>query len=264
MVVYLLCFDLSDTCETQYDQLAYWMDFLNSALPLPQGDNKYNKDAKWVILPVGLRSDLQQPEVLEQSDLDTLTASFPRLPIFPQLYYLSSVKSETSVAELKNSIEAQCERIFATHAVLIPTSYRDILRDLRDPSSSHTTQLGKLFKHDPHGLTFSDFCVAMEYLHAIGKIVLLKKKGEEEEAEGGLVYSDANVASAIAASFVSPKKVRMKLRQKYGGVEILDKEQVGYLLNIKASTHDEYVSINFIFLLYIKFYLITGFGMTSH
>jgi hypothetical protein len=96
---------------------------------------------------------------------------------------------------------------------MIPTSYRSILQDLRDPSSSCTAQLNQLFERYPHGLTLSDFYVALEYLHTIGKIVLLKEKKnkQDKKEEGGLVYPDANVVSAITANFVSPKEVRMKL-----------------------------------------------------
>jgi hypothetical protein len=135
-----------------------------------------------------------------------------------------------------------------------PISYRNILQDLRDTSSSHTAQLDQLFKHYPHGLTLSDFCIALEYLHAIGKIVLLKKKKNKTDG-GGLVYPDTNMASAITANFISPQEVWMKLRQKYGGVEILDKDQVGFLLNINASAHDEYVSSNFLFVTFYVFSL---------
>jgi hypothetical protein len=227
MVIYLLCFDLSTPRKTQEDQLGYWLDFLNSALPLTQSNYKYDTNTKWVIVPVGLRSDQQQPKVLRKSDLGALIDFFPQLPILPQLFLLSSTTSEKSVLELKDAIEAECSRIFSMHTALIPKSYHDILQDLMSPSNQPCVSLNQLFMRNLHGLDSGGFYIALQYLHAIGKIVLLKT--------ARLVYPNANVASAIAANFVSPKKVRKRLRLKYEGIEILDTEQIGYLLNVRIS-----------------------------
>src|SRR5271163_5207081 len=68
MVVYLLCFDLSKPIETQRTQLEYWLNYLNSALPLPGSESKYSDNRKWVIMLVGLKSDLQQSLTIQKED----------------------------------------------------------------------------------------------------------------------------------------------------------------------------------------------------
>jgi hypothetical protein len=71
-----------------------------------------------------------------------------------------------------------------------------------------------------------NFDVAMQYLHAIGRIVFLKRSK--------LIFPDPSIATQTAAKFVSPEEVRARLLGTEG-VEILAKEQVGYLLNVAGT-----------------------------
>jgi len=48
---------MSAILEEQIAQMEYWLDFLNSSLPLPPGESKYSANSKWVIIPVGLKAD---------------------------------------------------------------------------------------------------------------------------------------------------------------------------------------------------------------
>jgi hypothetical protein len=104
-VVYLLCFDLSAPTDTQLAQVQYWLDFLNSALSLPPGGSKYSIHSNWVILLVGVKSDLQQSKIsrLQQRHLQSWQERFPRLPLFPHLFYVSS-KSANGIKDLLKSI----------------------------------------------------------------------------------------------------------------------------------------------------------------
>lgn len=234
MVVYLVCYDLSKPLDEQREQMRHWIEFLNSALPLPQTSTKYNDNSKLVIIPVGLKSDLMDPSkpTLKPVHLLAWTSQFPRLPIFPHLFRVSAVESEASIIELKHAIEGQCNRIFSKHSILIPSAYRGILKDLQSLPES-AIRLSHLFDRYSHGLTFSGFHAAIHYLAAIGRIVALKS---------GIVYPDPKIATKTAAKFVSPEEVRMSLLTS-DGVEILDEQQVGYLLNIGKSSNKYLVSL---------------------
>jgi len=223
-VVYFLCYDLSQSTEMQLDQVAYWLDYLNSALSLPPSSSKYHHNAKWVIMLVGLKKDLQNRlHKLQLPHLEVWQNQFTRLPILPRLFSVSSTKSESSVQELLTELQEQCKRIFSKHTMLIPSSYRKILQDLQNLPANSAIHKVELFESFAHGLTMEGFSVALQYLHTIGRIVLLKS---------GLVYPDSTIASKIAAKFVSPKEVQSSLLEPEG-VEILSQAQVGFLLKVE-------------------------------
>ncbi len=50
MVLYIVCFDVSEPVEQQTEQISYWLEFLNSALPLPTTVS----DTKWSIILAGI------------------------------------------------------------------------------------------------------------------------------------------------------------------------------------------------------------------
>jgi hypothetical protein len=154
MVAYVLCFDLSQQIDTQRAQVQYWLDFLNSALSLPPVSSKYSGNSNWVIILVGVKSDLQQipPCSLQQQHLETWQQCFPRLPLFPKLFLVSS-KSSDGINDLLNAIESECVRIFSKHTPLIPTSYRAILNDLIALHDKSAVDQDELFHKYPHGFS---------------------------------------------------------------------------------------------------------------
>jgi hypothetical protein len=234
MVAYLICFDLSKSLDEQSKQLKFWLKFLNSALPLPQSNSTVIDTAKWIIILVGLKSDCQESPELRFNSLDAWRRQFPRLPILPQLFYVSALKSEASVMELKAAIERECERIFSNHTAMIPTTYRTILQELQSPHNHPSIHQDELLTRYPNILEKADFRVALQYLHAIGRIVVLKS---------GRVYPDAKIATHTAAKFVSPTDVSRKLLDAHQ-IQILDQDQIGYLLNINNSNTKEYARLN--------------------
>jgi hypothetical protein len=220
-VVYLICFDLSEPFERQCEQVGFWLNFLNSALPLPPNKLK-SDDMKWVLLLVGLKQDQQTTSVVQLPHLEAWAKLFPRLPIVPRLFYTSSIASTESVVELKHAIEEHCDRIFSKHTAFIPVSYQKLLEDLRGLHSQSTIHCDLIFQKYSHGLTHEGLTVALQYLHAIGRIVLLKS---------GLVFPDPKVVTQITAKFVSPEYVQASLLAKEG-VQILNEKQIGCLLDI--------------------------------
>jgi hypothetical protein len=222
MVVYLLCFDLSEPINKQHEQMEYWLNFINSALPLPNRHYQYDDTVKWVILPVGLKLDLQKSPGLQTHNIKAWANQFSHLPIFPQLFDVSLTKSDKSAVDLLKVIQQQCDQIFSTHTTLIPTSYHEILRDLKSLPSHPAIHQDEIFSKYSHGLTSEGFIVALQYLHAIGRIVVLKS---------GLVFPDSRVATQTAAKFISPEDVRINALVQ-DNVQILGKKQVGYLLDV--------------------------------
>lgn len=237
MVTYLVCFDLAASLQEQMDQVRYWMDFLNSSLPIPARSTS-EADEKWTIILVGLRSDLlaKGSSMLQQKHLNAWRRKWPRLPIFSHMFMVSSIASVESVNCLLESVRMQCDKLFSKHCVLIPTSYRRILTSIQSPTDNVNDINGSLLKKDElfqlhsFGMDASSFEVVLQYLHAIGRIVLLSNE---------IVCTNASMVPQIAAKFVSPEEVRMELLKKETeSVEILAEEEVGCLLGIDVSSND--------------------------
>lgn len=228
MSVYLLCFDLSKPTEEQISQVLYWLDYLNSALPPPDSQDKFS------ILIVGLKADLQaSPEDgLQSHHIRGWQRSHPRLAIFSQMLIVSSLGSIQSVRELIAVAEQECDRILTKHTTLVPDVYRTLLDELlkrRDPDGSIAKAIvhrDELFQMISNGMNERSFFVALKYFHAIGRIVVLK--------DYGLVCTDPTLIPKIAAKFISPEEVRRQLLKK-GVIQILDKDEVGNLLDIDSS-----------------------------
>src|SRR5271163_3272115 len=57
----------------------------------------------------------------------------------------------------------------------------------------------------------------------------------------GMIFTDPTIAPKIAAKFVSPKRVRLSLlKQETKKVQILDKTEVGCLLDIDTSDNERW------------------------
>ena len=240
MVVYFLCFDLSQPLSEQMAQASYWLDFLNSALPLPYGDSRYNENCHWCIMAVGLKSDLRATPSLQSQHLTAWLGKYSRLPIFPQLFVVSSMTSSESVQLLLQAASQECARLFSKHATMIPTTYRNLLRDIQHLAANEATISSEtLFGRYPHGMTQQSFDTALRYFHSIGHIVLIKND---------LVFTNPALAPQIASKFVSPAEVSANLL-KEEGVQILDKHEIGWLLNVGDGSSNRHVPLLPAFLL---------------
>lgn len=231
LVIYILCFDLAQTADEQIKQVAYWLNFLNSALPLPPPSQP--AVSNWSVMITGLRSDLQAPgmESLQQHHISSWAAAWSRLPIIQQLFFVSSQGSNKSVLQLFHAIQGECSRIFDSHTVSIPSKYRMVIDNIRhlpnDKALLHQDALIQQYFNDEEPATVSRI---LKYLHAVGRIICMK---------GGLVFTNPQVAPKMAAMFVSPIDVRIKLlRSKDANVQILEARDVGSLLALSSSHGD--------------------------
>lgn len=216
-----MCYDLSAPPEKQFEQISYWLDFLQSSLPLSKD---IGPTSKWRIIPVGLKKDLVKPASIN-NNIGSWKTNWSQLPIFDQAFFVSSHKHD-SIKELLKVIEGECNRIFKQHTTKIPTAYKTLLQALQTiPEEKSVIPKADLFKMHPCGMAKEQFSVALQYLHSIGHVVVLAD---------GLVCTVPKVIPKIAAKFISPADVRAKLLDSKA-VEILEAKEIGVVLQTAVS-----------------------------
>jgi hypothetical protein len=249
MVTYFICFDRSKSIKEQSAQVSFWLDFLNSSLPLPPPPSP--PSSKWSIMIVGLKSDLEQPSSpsLKQQHLSSWKLKWPRLPLFDQLFSVSSLTSRESVQHLLSSVERECNRIFSLHSIQIPTRYRQILQLLQNrPEGEVLLHINTLHRECAPSMDSQSFKCMLQYFHAIGRIVMIEKNG--------LVFTNPTLAPKIAAKFVSPEEVRASLlKGDDENVQLLTEEDIGYLINITVGDNKRCVPSHNIYHLVFSFNL---------
>lgn len=239
MVVYIVCYSLEDDAKEQQSQLTFWLEFLNSALPLA---SKLSS-SKWKVMVVGLRSDSKHPtSEFTADDIAYWQNRFTRLPLYKEeLFAISSTKSRESVTHLLCSVEFVCASIFQAHCMMIPSSYRRVLERIQSlPKEQHFYSPEGIHKMvtaattegsgDPPFPTLDQpaFLRAMRYFHAIGHVVLLDKN---------TVCINPTVIPKVAAKFISPEEVRRRLFKK-GDVALLNDRDIRCILRIEDKDNE--------------------------
>ncbi len=258
MVVYLVCFDLSETPAEQRSQILYWLQFLHSSIPnLSQShttannnSNNNNNDStksnvidtstsdnrNWRVMIVGLKSDLMRETTFTTETIQSWQSQMLNLPLFQQhLFRVSSLQVKQSVQDLLSSIELVCDQIFSKHTVLIPRSFRKLLHSINDinthspnsPPILPIQQLHEQLKEEHGNMDFSTFSRAIKYLHTIGQIVFL---------QNGMVCRSPTMIPKLLSKFISPVEVRDRLLSEDSSVvQILTQKQIGCVLQINSS-----------------------------
>ncbi len=224
LVIYLLCFDLSATLPDQIEQVLYWLKFLQSSIPRLYSGN--NVDKNWSVIVVGLKNDAKK-ETFSADSIRSWQPMVPDLPLYDRLFEVSSLQAQESVRDLLDTITNVCTQIFDKHTVLIPNSYRKLLKSIKslpadsfDLSSSspydqhsliHFNRLHSLTK-DECDMDLQSFEHALHYYHAIGQIVFL---------QNGFVCPRPHIIPKLLAKFVSPAEVQRLLLAQNSAVQIL-------------------------------------------
>jgi hypothetical protein len=236
MTSMLVCFNLELPVEDQIQQISFWLNFLNSSLPLPPLPATPGAIPKWNVILVGVRQDEQHDFSLTKNPnlISQWKKRWPRLPLAPILFTVSSLKSQESVQHLLQFVGDECGRIFDTHCTQIPLSYRNFLSKLQSLSTQHPlihwSDLFNILKPDIK-MEEQAFKVMLKYAEAIGRIVWLPT---------GSVCTDPTSAPKIAAKFISPTDVRVALlKQETDRVHILDQTEIGCLLDIGVSDNEK-------------------------
>jgi hypothetical protein len=95
---------------------------------------------------------------------------YPRLPFMIQkVFTVSSFKKE-GVIELLKILEGECNKIFASYCLHIPSSYREVLKSIQTHPYT-ITSLESLHKHHSCGMDQHSFKRVIKYLNAIGYVV---------------------------------------------------------------------------------------------
>lgn len=148
-----------------------------------------------------------------------------------QLHHLTE-----SVQQFRSILEVECSNIFALHSIRIPCSYRLILQHLaRHINSEFLVDSTALYQELRGHLNVDQQTVqsALHFLHSIGRIVLLSS---------GMVCTNPGLVPQIAAKFISPEDVQCELlKRETENVQILDKAEVGCLLQIDSSNNKRYL-----------------------
>lgn len=225
---------MAQSHDGRVGQISYWLDFLNSSLPLPP--SPIPPDSKWCIILVGLRSDMQgAKQQFQQRHLLVWKGRWQCLPLHDELFVVSSKTSKQSVQMLLETVSRQCDHIFASHAIQLPLTFKQTLEHIRKHSSGDDVIFTEkdLFDACGSGVDQNVFSVMLQYFHEIGQLARLK---------GGLVCTNIQHISKIAAKFISPEEVRMTfLKKEHESVQILSKDDVGFLLDVTKSQQQKYV-----------------------
>jgi hypothetical protein len=236
MVVYLVCFSLEDTPEKQQLQLAFWLEFLNSALSLTTLPPSHSIP-KWNIMLVGLHSDAFHPQTnLDTKYIKAWQSKFKQLPLFTkELFATSALQNIESISHLLQEVKTVCSTIFDHHTILIPRSYRDLLTSLQTlPTNQHFISTDYIFQKFGEKFKMTELTLkrALQYLHTIGQIVVVDKDA---------VCTNPVIVPKITSKFISPSDVRAILFREED-VVLLEEEKIQCILDIDDSNNQQYVA----------------------
>ncbi len=182
---------------------------------------------------IGLKADLQHPSTNWKlgpttDNISSWKQRWVNLPIIDKIFIASSTTSRESIKPLLRSIESECDRIFNSFTVQIPISYRAVLYDIRTQQWDKTLiPLHEVFLQCSCGTDEVTFSRIVRYLHAIGRIALLKDD---------FVCADPTVIPKIAAKFISPDQVRLYLLNF--DVPVLTIAEIGCLMDIDTTNNN--------------------------
>lgn len=200
MVLYLVCFDLSAPINEQRKQIHTWLHYLHSLLSRETYEAVDLTTAKWRVLIVGTKADLQQEEGFTTTE--SWQKSFPEMPIFGDIISISTLVNDEKATHLHHIIQQECMKIMDNHSKLVPTAYRLVLQDIKEINAvNNIIQESDIPKHN-HSWKSDLLSNALAYLHAIGQIVYFT---------GGRICTNPEVVPRIMAKINSPLEIRNKL-----------------------------------------------------
>jgi hypothetical protein len=232
MVVYLLCYSLEASPEEQCRQIAFWLEYLNSALPLSR-NSPSARTSKWNIMIVGLRSDMMHKSPsLVSSSVSSWQYKYKKLPLYTnELFEISSTTSKDSVKHLLQAVQAVCTQIFQHHAVRIPSWYQKLLTSIRAvPQDKSFSSVASIHELVQESCKTDRLAVerALRYFHTTGHVVLLDRE---------VVCVHPVQVPKIAAKFISPEEIRAKLKRQRDWM-FLNEADITYILLINEEDNE--------------------------
>jgi hypothetical protein len=239
LVVYLACFDLAEDNHSQITQITYWLDFLHSFLGSAQSDSK------WKVILVGTRADCHnsnQPR-LSPELIQKWQKTWPHLPLHNKIFFTSK-HDTSSFRQLLAVVKHEAQALMSS--MKVPKSFLSILKTLQtlqkvEGHRNSITYINNL----PIYYTKEKLMPALQYLHAVGSIVLV---GDD------LICTDPSAISHMMSNFISPEYVQQTLPHvRHKKVEILSSDQVGKILMMEEDD-PKYFNSSFIFHCLIQYH----------
>jgi hypothetical protein len=215
--VYLACFDLAENSQSQITQITYWLDFLHSIL-----GSSAQSNSKWKVILVGTRADChnsKQP-YLSPDLTQKWQKIWPHLPLHDKMFFTSK-HDTSSFSRLLELVKHESQALMST--MKVPKSFLFILKTIQtlQKAENHYNSITHIRDLPIHYTKGKNLMPALQYLHAIGSIVLV----------GDLICTDPSVISRVMANFISPESVQQTLPHvRHKRVEILSSDQVGKIL----------------------------------
>lgn len=231
MTIYLVCYNLREDPSVQLQQILHWLEYLNGIL-----DPANSLESSWQVIVVGLCADecIDIEAAKSIIKVDTWKSKIRNIPIC-STFMVSSHHKRSSLRKLLSELERQYKYLFSTHAIEIPTVYRNILEHIQAQGVHNIAGIS------PFWNTKTDVHRALKYLHSIGEIVYLPN---------GMIFSDPSTISSIFAHFVSPIEVQRKLESELIAQEagvpksLLSVDKISSILKISTQS-TKYVSSRF-------------------
>lgn len=195
MVLYLICFDLGASAMEQNKQVEYWLGYLNSILCNTKAIPPTHATSKWRVILVGTRADLSPFD--SAIDVSSYRTVYPVLPLYHMLFSISTKegRNKYQLAELSETIHAECKRILDTHSSKVPCIYRDLL-ELLQSSPNHIINQNKIPNVHKRWTKESELEASLDYLHSVGEIVRFTE---------GRICIKPSMISQVLAKFIAPE-----------------------------------------------------------
>lgn len=229
MVIYLVCFDLSQPEDKQMQQITFWLEYLNSTLTAARSTST-------TVMIFGTRSDIKNPvSNISSSSIRFWQNKFKNIPLYKsELFTISSLQVKDSVVHLLDAITTECHKIFDILSLKIPTSYIKLIDFLEQlPISGHLMSVKAIHQRSSVsvGLDLQGVQMALRHLHHTGHVVML-----DEDT----VCTNPTIVPKIVAKFISPEDVRKQILTSQQ-VSLLDNHQIDCLLDIHDASDYQYV-----------------------
>lgn len=219
-----MCYDLAAPVDDQRRQIHYWLRYLNSFFD--KGSSDSDQTAKWKVLIVGMRADLQRGEPIATTD--NWQRSFPTLPIHDKNFQVSA-KNERTLGELFETMQLQCKKVMDL-AEMTPKYFRELLHYMR----SIEAPANIIHEEKIVGVRWSKDLVecALKYLHDVGEIVRFTD---------GRICTRPSVIPKIMAKFISPEEVRNQLLRDGNGKLLLFKTDIDSIFSVTNKESKRYL-----------------------
>lgn len=191
MIIYLVCFDLSQSEREQLDQISYWLRFLSSALPLDLPSRP--KFPNWSVMLAGLHSEPTEPAKTSSFRKTAITGwknVHAKLPISHSdgLFSVNLCSGE-SLKLMRSSLETECRRLFDENRTVVPTQFRRFWESIQKSTEDEVfVSIAEIQERHADLVEDGKFDLAIRYLIALGLLIRIDDKFVCPSAKVKLIF----------------------------------------------------------------------------